>query len=438
MQRDRYGLPLTTASEAAASAYRDGFDLLLAAWNGADDAFDRAITADPDFALAHVARARLHATFGRGAEARACVQRARDLASHATERERSHIHIIASAIEGKPAQALAEAERHLDTYPRDALVLLLLLGAFGLYAFSGRSDHDQARLTICDRHAAHYGEDWWFLAYHGWANTEAGHTDLGLEKCRRSLKLRRENGHVAHALAHTYFEQGGAAAGNAFLSGWLDQHPRSGFMHWHLTWHRALLCVEAGDCDGAFRIFQEQIRPAVSDAPPINVVSDGASLLWRLLLDGREIPRTHWDEIVDYGDRRIPTAGSHFIDLHYVLAAAMGDGAKLDRRIAEIEQLHANGRMAPGPVMLGLCQGARAMAAGNDTAAIRILEPLMADVVRVGGSHAQRELWEDMLIVACLRARQTEKARALIDTRLHRRPSARDTRWRAVLPVRAG
>ena len=73
------------------------------------------------------------------------------------------------------------------------------------------------------------------------------------------------------------------------------------------------------------------------------------------------------------------------------------------------------------------------MAAADDKAAIRILEPLMPEVVRIGGSHAQRELWEDMLIVACLRAHHTEKARKLIEGRLHRRPSARDRRWLSTL-----
>ena len=53
MPTDRYGLPLTVASEAAAAAYRDGIDLLLAAWPGAADHLDRAIAADPEFALAH-------------------------------------------------------------------------------------------------------------------------------------------------------------------------------------------------------------------------------------------------------------------------------------------------------------------------------------------------------------------------------------------------
>ena len=66
------------------------------------------------------------------------------------------------------------AERHLNEYPRDAQVLSILLGAFGLYAFSGRADHDAAKLAICERHARHYGEDWWFLSYLGWSHTEAG------------------------------------------------------------------------------------------------------------------------------------------------------------------------------------------------------------------------------------------------------------------------
>ena len=83
MKRDRFDLPLTTFSDAAAFAYNEGLDRLLSAWTGAEEAMDRAIAADPDFALAHIARARLHQIFGRAAEARACAARAIALANHA-------------------------------------------------------------------------------------------------------------------------------------------------------------------------------------------------------------------------------------------------------------------------------------------------------------------------------------------------------------------
>src|SRR5262245_6453798 len=76
---DRYGLPLSTTSEAAAAAYRNGVDLMLSAWPGAAEAFDAAIAADPDFALAHVARARMHFIYADPRAAQARVATAREL-----------------------------------------------------------------------------------------------------------------------------------------------------------------------------------------------------------------------------------------------------------------------------------------------------------------------------------------------------------------------
>jgi len=62
--------------------------------------------------------------------------------------------------------------------------------------------------------------------------------------------------------------------------------------------------------------------------------------------------------------------------------------------------------------------------------AIALLEPVAPEVVRIGGSGAQREVIEDTLLVAYMRVGDTAKARALLDRRLHRRPSPRDARWR--------
>src|ERR1041385_6719998 len=89
---DRYGLPLSTNSAAAASTYRDGVDLMLSAWTGAAEAFERAMAADPDFALAHIARARLHTIYQQGDVARKKAATARELvARRGTEREKSHV-----------------------------------------------------------------------------------------------------------------------------------------------------------------------------------------------------------------------------------------------------------------------------------------------------------------------------------------------------------
>jgi len=55
-----------------------------------------------------------------------------------------------------------------------------------------------------------------------------------------------------------------------------------------------------------------------------------------------------------------------------------------------------------------------------------------ARLPRIGGSHAQREVFEDSLIVAYLRSGQSAKAASLLRARLGRRPLARDEAWLAL------
>jgi len=57
MLTDRYELPLSTSSSTARDAYVEGCEAKLTMYPGAVEAFDRAIAADPGFALAHAAKA---------------------------------------------------------------------------------------------------------------------------------------------------------------------------------------------------------------------------------------------------------------------------------------------------------------------------------------------------------------------------------------------
>ena len=429
MYQDRYGYPLTTASEASAASYREGLDLILSAWTGAGEALDRAITQDPNFALAYIARARVHQIYAEAIDARTRAAQARSLAEKTTKRERQHIEIIARAVEGQPAAALSGAEQHLSEFPRDALVLSLLLGAFGLYAFSGRADHDAARVAICERHAIHYGEDWWFLTYLGWAHTEAGNVGAGRTITERSLALREKNGNAAHALAHALFEQGDAAASGSFLTDWLPTYDGGSFLDGHLSWHLALVALKSNDIDAAIKIYEERIRPGISRSPPLNYFTDTSSFLWRVGLVKEVELDPYWREVAAYGSKRFPRAGVHFADIHWALVAAATNSEDFDRRLTELESLQASGKLTPGQSAIDLCRGVYAFANGDYEAATRIFEMHIPELARIGGSHAQREMFEDTLIVAYLRGGYTEKARNLINHRLHRRPSTRDEMW---------
>ncbi|EMN5127529.1 tetratricopeptide repeat protein [Burkholderia contaminans] len=433
---DRYSLPLSTTSEFAAERYRAGVDLLLSLWPGAAETLDEAIAADPEFALAQAARARLHAIRAEVGEARAMITNAVALAArNGTPRERSHVNVLSLAIHGQSAQALAAALEHADSWPRDVVVLSLPLGAFGLFAFSGMADHDQARVDLCERHARHFADDdWWFLTYRGWAHGENGDVRLGRTLTQRALELRRDNVNAAHAVAHVLYEAGANDEAETMIAGWLPEYDRRGILHGHIAWHAALIALERGDTGRALAIYDAQVAPTASLGVPINVVSDTASFLWRMQAYGHTVPGGKWDDAARYASDYFRQAGFPFADVHMALiAAATGAKTALHERAGALDALVEAGTLRAGAVVPAICRAALAFAEEQYAQCAAILEPVAHEAVRIGGSGAQREIVQDTLLVAWMRSGNAGKARALLEQRLHRRPSPRDTRWLGLL-----
>lgn len=432
---DRYGLPLSTASDAAADAYREGVDLMLAGWTGMAETLERAIAADPEFALPHIARARVHAFYQQGDLARSKAALGRELiAKRGTERERSHVETLALAIEGRLAEAIASTLRHIESWPRDALVLSLPLGAFGLFAFSGMADHDRARHELCERVAQHYGEDWWFLTMAGWAMTENGDVARGRGVTERGFNLRRQNAHAAHAVLHAMFEDGSIEAADRLVDDWIPTYDRAGILHGHIRWHQALGALEHGDAARALSIYADVLDPSASQAPPLNVITDAASLLWRLSAYGHTVPTALWLQADTAAQKLFPKSSLSFADVHMALfAAATQNREALAARLATIEQRLAAGKLPAGAVVPAIFRALAAFADEDYGTCVQTLAPVLGEVVRIGGSHAQRELVEDTYIVALMRSGELPRARAVLDARLHRRPSLRDTRWQTAM-----
>src|SRR5467141_2522593 len=121
MLTDRYELPLSTASSAARDAYVEGCAAKLTMYPGAIEGFDRAIAADPGFALAHAARA--HALLeGDAMAARESMAAANSLATGLSAREKSHIAFFDLLVTGDAESALAVLPAHLNAWPHDVLV----------------------------------------------------------------------------------------------------------------------------------------------------------------------------------------------------------------------------------------------------------------------------------------------------------------------------
>ena len=429
--KDRLGLPVTCAVPAAVEDYVAAVDLLLSAWPGAEVMLDRALAADPDFALAHIARARLLQLQARIPEAKMAAARARSHAARLTPRERRHIEAIALSIDGAAGDAWAVVREHVAEFPRDALPLSLALGVFGLLGFSGRRDHHEAQLALLEELAPHWDGDWWFLGYLGWAYIETGEVAKGTRLVERSLTTNLRNAHAAHQRIHGFFEAGDPNNGASFIEDWLKGYERAGQLHCHLSWHLALFELARGNAERARAIYLGNIRPSVAQAAPMLVLADAASFLWRWRFYDVVPPLDQeWAKVTAHARQHFARASLAFADLHAALAeAATGDNAGVQSRIAGLRSLARDGRLPPGEVAPALCAAAAALGRGDNAEAAQILEPALADLSRVGGSHAQREVFEDSLIVAYLRSGQSAKAAPLLNRRLTRRPAARDEAW---------
>ena len=149
----------------------------------------------------------------------------------------------------------------------------------------------------------------------------------------------------------------------------------------------------------------------------------------RLELEGIDVgPR--WEELADLAQNRTEDGCLVFADLHYMLALTGADRpeaqAAMTQRFArdaaktgELPQRYAD----PGlPALAGL----NAFAEGRYDAAFANLVAARPAMQSIGGSHAQRDVFERITIDAGLRAGRYDQAEAVIADRLARRAGRHD------------
>jgi tetratricopeptide (TPR) repeat protein len=428
---DRYGLPLSTASPVAAEQVELGMDRLLAYSPGADAAFAAALAADEGFAMAHAGMALFHFFQADGAAARAAIGRAWERLGGASRRERQHVEALTAVVGGETARGLALIEEHTKEFPRDALLVKQASSSIG---FSGRLDREAYRTAFLERLAPAYGDDWWYESELAFVYHETERFAESRRLSERSLARYPGNANASHNMAHVFFETLDHDGGVAFLEEWLAGYDRAAPYHCHLIWHLALFELHRGHIDRVLEIFDRDIQPASN---PRLAVMDGPATLWRLRLYGVEDSRARWEPLAALA-ARVARPGFVFGDIHAALAyAATGNAPALSALIDNLRALAAKGNLA-AEVGLPLVEGVAAFAAGDYAGALRHFEPIEPDIHRMGGSHAQWEIFEETMVVAYLRLGRHESAARLLRRRLARRASTLDARWLADAESAAG
>jgi hypothetical protein len=206
---------------------------------------------------------------------------------------------------------------------------------------------------------------------------------------------------------------------------WMSGHAAhwdrcSSFMYTHNWWHTALLHLDRDDGAGALRLFDDRVwgvrKTYVQDQ--VNAVA----LLSRLELRGVDVGARRWRDVADHVQPRSHDHVNGFLDLHYAyaLARAGNDGA-LDAMLAGFQRPRI-GRDSQlwTQVLPTAVRGLTDHARGRFASAAAALGAVSRYLPALGGSTAQHEWFEQLLIDSLVRAGAPARAHAVLAPRVAR------------------
>jgi hypothetical protein len=194
----------------------------------------------------------------------------------------------------------------------------------------------------------------------------------------------------AHALAHRLTDTAQWRLGHQMLGEWLDTHSGQGSDWVHLQFHMAIFELALGKWDSAHRRFLSEVLPTA--ASTAEALTDAPALLWWLALSAPKPVVLPWEPI-----RRTALAHMHdtpdpFVQLHHLMALA---GANDTSSIAL--WLRAASRLARTKeqrILERFAFAASALSSGAFLRAADLLHAVLPDLIEIGGSQAQNQLFD--------------------------------------------
>lgn len=422
---DFCGCPVTLTPGPAVAAWDATVRAFLAHAARVPEHLAETLRRAPDFALGHAAKGLFCLLLGRAelvetARAELAAAEAAVARTGPTARERVYVAALADWLAGRPGAAAARLDLGLVDAPRDALAMKLVQAiefVLGRPAAMRRSA--ERLLPVWSDHPARG----YLLGCHAFTLEETGAYAAAEAAGLEGQALAPDDAWGLHAVAHVYDMTGRAREGLAWLGGREAAWAHCNNFRYHVWWHIALMRLDLGETDAALALYDAEVRRDRTD--DYRDIANAASLLGRLEIEGVDVG-ARWDELADLAEARSGDGCVVFADLHYMMALVGGgrDAAAetLLRRIARDAErqggdMDAVARDAGEDAAAGLV----ALAQGEPDRAFLRLGAARGALQRVGGSHAQRDIFERLTIEAGLRSGRLASTERLLDERSRRR-----------------
>lgn len=308
-----------------------------------------------------------------------------------TAREQCFVQAVAAWVNGDIPQAIRLHEYQARTHPRD--LVSLKLGQY--HAFNRGDAPTMLRLALAALPAA------------GDVPYLHGMLAFGYEQChllekaelsaRHAINLCRKEPWAHHALAHVMLTQGRFTEGLDFMHAhsatWTGLNS---FMVTHNWWHTALFALAQGETDTVLCLYDEQVWGVEKSYSQDQI--NAISLLARLELVGVNVGQ-RWQDLGRYLTSRTHDQVLPFLDMQYLYGLARAGLPQADTLMAQITLFAQQAQQGWARdvwqgVALPASRGLLAHARGDWSLAVTGLGQALPGLVAIGGSHAQRDLFE--------------------------------------------
>lgn len=393
--------------------------------------------ADPDFVMGHVIGTGLElvgmgSSVERNERLASAVRRTVELAKtqEITPREKQHVRAMELFSRGALSKACDVWEEILVEHPTDMLALKFAHDGFFYLGYQTQMRDSVAR--VLPYYKPHTPLSSYLKGLYSFGLLETHFYDQAEKVAKEGLALAPDDAWCVHSVAHVHEMKAEVDKGLKFMQSTEKDWQGCDMLACHNYWHWALYHIEKGEYEAALKIYDSQVsRRCVSTGAMLDTV-DACSLLYRLEMEGVSV-KDRYREMLQVVEPHSEDHTLLFNDLHFLMVS-LGVGAtdcthrlldSLRERARDPEENHQY-QLASG-VGLPMCQALMEYDEGNYARVVELLQPLRYRFNDIGGSDAQRDVFNLVLLHAAIKSQDKHHqkyARSLLVERNALRPNS--------------